>query len=200
MRQPHRLGALEVGVAGQDHVEFATGAFHEDGAQTEQRAPQRRNRVAHPEQEVRCDLVVAAAPAVQFASDISGDLEEPPLDVHVDIFVAGVEHKATGVKFRVDGLESAAQTLEFGRAQNALAREHFCVRQAAANVLAPQLPVKVDRARERFETGGGRFFEATAPGLASFDGAGGEILGFSSHSGRCSLNDRPQSENSGWTR
>ncbi len=65
VREPHRLRALQVRVAGQHRVEVLARALEQHAAQLREPALRRVRRVAQVEREVGRDLVVAAAPGVQ---------------------------------------------------------------------------------------------------------------------------------------
>ena len=86
VRRQHRLGPLQVRVAGQDDVAVALGRVDERPLQLAQPAVEVVDGVAHPELDVGDDLVVAAAAGVQLAADVAEPLDQGPLDVRVDVF------------------------------------------------------------------------------------------------------------------
>ena len=84
--EPHRLRALEVGVAGQHRVEVLARAREQHLLQLVQARARGARGVAQVEREVGRDLVVAAAPGVQPRRGGADAVAQPRLHVHVDVF------------------------------------------------------------------------------------------------------------------
>ncbi len=104
------LGALEVGVAGEDRVDVLPGALEQDGAQRCEAALGREAGVPEKEGEVGRDLVVAGAAGVELARGLGPDEgPQPGLDVHVDVFEGRVEGEASAFDLGFDEVESAQQ-------------------------------------------------------------------------------------------
>ena len=165
MRQPNGLRALEVCVAGKDHLDLLLCAIDEDRSQTEKRATGLGNLVPHPENKVGGHLIVAATAGVELPRYRSDELLEPPLHVHVDVFEGGVQYEGPRLELRFDLPQAVGQLLPLLLRQDLLADQHAHVDPAGAQVLSPELAVEVDGAREAFETVVGALLESAAPGL-----------------------------------
>ena len=113
MGRHHRLGALQVRVAGQDDVRVLIAALDERPLQIEQQAVDVRQRVADVQLEVGRHLVVAAAGGMQFAADVARPRDQRRLDVHMDVFEFGLPRKLAAGDFLSDGVERGADQLGF---------------------------------------------------------------------------------------
>ena len=165
VRQPHRLRALEVRVAGQDGVEVLAGARREHPAQLEQAALGRRAGIAQIQGQVGGDLVVAAAPGVQAARRGPDPLAQSRLDVHVDVLERGIDREAPGLDLAADRLEPLSDRLLLVGAEQAPVVEHPGVGEREPDVVAGEGLVEVDGGGEALDGGVRRGLEAAAPGL-----------------------------------
>ena len=92
MREVHRLGALQVRVAGHRPVEVTVARAARGRSASRCSGLERLQRVrAGEHRHVGRDLVVARARRVQLAADRADDLGQPALDGHVDVLVGVVE-------------------------------------------------------------------------------------------------------------
>jgi hypothetical protein len=85
MGEQHRLGALEVSVPGHWGLRVPLGLVEERRLHGLQRRVEVAEHVAEVEALVESDLVVARAPRVELPAHLARDLDEPALDVHVDV-------------------------------------------------------------------------------------------------------------------
>ena len=105
MRRQHRLGALEVRVAGQNDAGLALGRCYEGPLQVGEKAVEFVDRVANPELHVGDDLIVAAAAGVQLAAHVAELRDEGTLDVRVDVFQCDGELHLPGLDLGADLVE-----------------------------------------------------------------------------------------------
>ena len=87
MAEGHRLGDLQMRVAGHHCVGFRLGPIDQRLLQVAHREVEAVDRAAHPQPEIGRDLVVARARGMQAPRRRADQLGEPRLDVHVDVFV-----------------------------------------------------------------------------------------------------------------
>ncbi len=107
VRGQHRLGALEMRVAGQDHVAVPLGGRDEGALQGEQPRVDPVQSVAGPELDVGDDLIVAAPRRVQLPADVTEPLDQCGFDVHVDVFAFQDEREAARLDFRLNLRQSS---------------------------------------------------------------------------------------------
>jgi hypothetical protein len=172
MREQHRLRALEMRVAGHDRVAGVARDGRERLLEGGERGVLAVALGAQPEPEVERDLVVAAATGVELAADGADELGQPALDRHVDVFVAALEAERVRLELLADALEPAAQATPLGRRQELGAHQRLHVRQAALDVVRPELAIDRERAGELLDDLRGRLVEASGPCLR----AGGAAL------------------------
>ena len=102
MHDHHRLGSLQMRVAGNDHVDVAVAAGDEGPLQVFEQGVDPRGRVPHEELEVGRYLVIAAAGRMQLAAHVAECGRSAPLDVHVDVFELGAERKGSRLDLGAD--------------------------------------------------------------------------------------------------
>ena len=124
-------------------------------------------RIAQEEQQVRGDLVVAAAARVQAARHGAGQLVQPGLHVHVDVLGRRVEGEPVRLDLLQDEPEPGHQGLRVVGRDEPGSPQHAGVGDRPADVVAGQGPIEVDRGREPLDSGIGGLAEASAPGLAA---------------------------------
>ena len=101
----HRLGRLQVGEAGHDRIGMGLGLVDQGRLQVLQVGVQAVDGVAHPEAQVRRDLVVARARGVQPAGRRADQFGEPRLDIHVYVFQRRAEFEAAALDLLKDRVE-----------------------------------------------------------------------------------------------
>ena len=165
VREEHGLGALQVRVAGHQHVLVAPRG-------PRQRLPQRLKvrqdaveRVPQVEPHVQIDLVVAAPGGVELLAHGADLLGQPPLDVHVNVFVGDVEGKRAALDLLLNGAQSGDDLARLARGDDALLSEHSGVGDAAGDVVTVEAPVHVHGGGEGHHGIGGGAGEPAAPEL-----------------------------------
>lgn len=170
MRGEDRLGPLQVRVAGEDHVGIGFAARDERPLQFFEQLIDLVDRIADVELEVGGDLVVAAASGVQLASDIAELLDQPALDVHVDVFEFVAERQFAPLDLAEDLIECRLNPVRLVVGQQADGGEHAGVRFGAADVDVCQPRVKADRFGKGFHQFVGRGGETSSPGFSAHAG------------------------------
>ena len=160
------LRALQVRVAGHGVLGVLLGAPDErglDGADARVDVP---DDVAQIEPLVERDLIVAGAARMELASHRPRQLDEPALDVHVDVFELPSEREAAALDLGADGGQSLDDRGELGLADQRRAPERARPGRAAFEVIRPEAAVEGQRRGERFRGGIRPLGEAPGPGLA----------------------------------
>ena len=145
MAEEQRLSLLQVGVTGHQHVQVSLSLVDYGRLQPGQRLVQRVHLGQHEQAQVGGDLVVARATGVQLAGHRADQFGQAPLDCRVDVFVAGLEGKGTGLKLDPYLLQAGDQLVALLGRDQARARQPAGVGDAALDVGAVQAPVKADR-------------------------------------------------------
>ena len=120
MRRQHRLGSLEMGVAGENHIRISVTAADEGPLQLDQLRVNVVDGVADPQPEIGRDLVVSAAPRMQLSPDISEAIDQRLLDVHVDVFQVGSQLEVAGLDFCANFEQPLLDLLLFGRGDDSV--------------------------------------------------------------------------------
>ena len=161
------LGALEVGVAGDEDSGVLFAERDERALEAGDVAEQRGDFIAQPEPQVEGHLVIAGAGRVQFCAG-----GNPPgqlgLDVHVDVFQRRLPSEFARADFPADLVQPARDGIFFGPREHADFVEHGGVGERALNVMPPQAPVEGDGFGELRDLGGGSAGEASAAGHGGF--------------------------------
>jgi len=89
----HRLGNLQMRVAGHHGVGVALGLADQRRLQRLHLTVEPVDRAAHPEAHVRCDLIVARSRGVQPAGRRADEFGETHLDIHVNVLVLSPERE-----------------------------------------------------------------------------------------------------------
>ena len=87
VRQAHRLGALQMGVAGNERVDVLASLFEQRVDEASQAGELPHQRLAQVQQHIGRDLVIPAAGRVHARAGVPRDLRDPPLDRRVDVLV-----------------------------------------------------------------------------------------------------------------
>jgi hypothetical protein len=107
----------------------------EGAAQRHELAADDAAGVAHVEAQVECDLVVAAARRVELAADWPDQLDQPPLDRHVHVFVLRLRPERAPLELATNLAEAADDARRIARRNDPLLPEHAGVRDAAGDVV-----------------------------------------------------------------
>ena len=165
MCQQHRLGALQMGVAGHREVGVRGRRLGQGIGQTEHAAHKSEESPLRPEPQVGRDLIVAGATGMEFAGDRADHLAQPPLDASVDVLIDDGEREIAVVDFGENLPESALERRGVFSGDDSLFAKHAGVGDRPANVLPDQAHVERDRGVERLEATVGRLSEPPAPCL-----------------------------------
>jgi len=98
VREQDRLGPLQVRIAGHRRVRRLARARDQGRLHGAQPIARAHDRVLEVHPLVERDLVVARAARVQLAADLADQLDEPPLDVRVDVLELGAERERAGLQ------------------------------------------------------------------------------------------------------
>lgn len=158
-----RLGALEMGVAGDDDRVVGRAEVHERALERPDLVEQRDDLVPQPETDIEGHLVVAGTSGVEFRAgrDAPGQLG---LDVHVDVLKLGLPRESARLDLGADGGEPGLDGLQLGRRQDADRAQHGGVRDGATDVVTPKPPIKADGFGEGGDIGGRTTEEAAGTG------------------------------------
>ena len=124
MAETDRLRRLQVGEAGHHGGRMGLGLVDERRLQRGELGIERIERVAHPEAKVGAHLVVARARGVQSSGVLADELEEPGLDVHVDVFQRRIECERAGNDLQFDLIESLQDRVTGIRTHDSLRDQH----------------------------------------------------------------------------
>jgi hypothetical protein len=162
VRERNRLRALPVGIGGEDGVALGLGAVGEARHEGGERIEGQRHLLADVEVQVQRHLVVARARRVQQARGLAERLGEQGLDGHVHVLLVR-QREGAGLGGLEDAHELGLDRLRLLAGDDAAARQHGEVREAAHEVLAQEGLVERQRAGEGEHlgqqpgaTGGGR--------------------------------------------
>jgi len=163
VREKHRLCALEVRVAGDEHVAFALGQGQQGALGFEDLFGDRRAGVFEKEPHIRRHLVVSGAGGVELGRG-GHALRERLLDVHVHVFELRVPSELAFAHLVQDRVEAGMDGVALLGRDEADVREHGRVGLAALDVERCQPMIeRHGLAKTQHELGGtGR--ESTAPG------------------------------------
>ena len=163
MPQKHGLGVLEVGVAGQDHLGVRLGLVDYRGLQGFDQPSRAGDFVLHEQADIRRDLIVSAAGGVQPAGWLAYLGEEQLLDVHVNVFRAGVEFDAAHAIVAKYRLKTPNNVICIGLSDDPTLAEHPCVRDAAGDVVDDKARIEGYRLGKRLHGLVRRLGESSAP-------------------------------------
>ena len=161
--QQHRLGLLQMGVAGQVGVAGLVGPSDQHVLEGNHPLGDRRHRVLAEQAERRGHLVVAAPARVEAGAGVAGQLGDPPLDRGVDVLVGlDVGELARG-QFGLGGVERRLDRSHLRSAEDAGHAQPGHVGPAAADVEAGEALVEGQAERVLPQLGGGPFGESAVP-------------------------------------
>jgi hypothetical protein len=138
----HGLGHLQVGEAGQDHLDVLRRHIDQRHLQLLEQVANQVNLAAQPQAHIGGHLVVAAAAGVQALAGVAHQLGQARLDVQVHVFQIQLPFEAARFDLGRDLRHAALDGGVVGGRDDALRSQHVGVRQAARNVGLPQALVK----------------------------------------------------------
>ncbi len=158
-----RLGALQMGVAGDDHRPVFLGHGKKGPLDRRQLPAEQGARVLEKEPHVRRHLVVPAAGRVELGRRRHPQRERP-LDVHVDVLEAPMPPELAVLDLPQDRVQAGVDCLALRGRDEADTGQHRRMRLAPGNVERSQPPVNGDRFAECEHQRRGARGEAPSPG------------------------------------
>lgn len=165
MRRQDRLGALKMGVSWDDQVAMPLGGRHHRPLERPEPDINPIERVANPELDVRCHLIVATSGRMELPADIAEAVDKGRLDVHVDVLAIEPELKLPFLNFRPNIRQASHNLLAFFKGDQTYMSKHLSVRDGTPDVVLEETTVKRDRLRKLFDAAIGFFSESPAPRL-----------------------------------
>ena len=157
------LRALEMRVAGDDHVRVPRPERHERPLHCAQRGGEGIGFVAQIEPQIERDLVVPAARSVELRPGGPDPPRQLGLDIHVDVFQLRLEGKLPGLDLRPDFLQARHNLRALLRRQQPGLFQSRRVRDGTRDVMPPEPPVKADGLAVLLQKRGGFLLEAAFP-------------------------------------
>ncbi len=165
MAQDDGLRALEVRVARQRRLDRLGGARDERFLDAPQAGTDPRDDLSEVQAFVDRDLVVAGAPGVQLAADLTDQLLKTPLDVHVDVLELRAVREGTRRQLVPDRGEPSHDRVALGGGQEPRPGEGLGPGDAPGDVVRPEPPIEGERPGEPLGGRIGALRESPAPEL-----------------------------------
>lgn len=165
MRCEHRLRSLKVRVTRDHQIVMPLGIGEKCSLHFEQPQIDDIDRRARPELDVGDDLVIAAAPGVQLATDIAEPFDECLLDVRMDVLELHRVLEFAAFDLALDFGQGGDDQVGLIARQQADVGEHARMCLAGGDVFAVEALVEADRFGEAFDAVIGVAGEASAPGF-----------------------------------
>ena len=166
MRNQHRLGALQVRVGGHGGGAGSFGAINKRGNQLGQLIADFVTGGARVQTQIGCDLLIAAAPAVQFVAQIADNRHQTLLDEVVDVFGFVVLEQASVFRNAIaDLLQAAQHGLKFLERQDSGLRQRTRVGGTRLQLAFEQAAVEFPRPLPALKCWIKRLPEAARPHL-----------------------------------
>ena len=141
----HRLGSLQVGVAGKSPVGVLGGEAQQLGERVADQVDGVPRPVGDVEREVGGHLVVARAAGVELAAERPDHLRQPPLDRHVDVLVGLLEGELAGLELRGDPVEPGEHLLQLVLGEDSGPEQGPGVSPRSAHVVGRQAAIERQR-------------------------------------------------------
>jgi len=125
VREHDGLGALQVRVAGQRRVDGLGSPRDEGLLRAAEPLADARDAIFEIETLVQGDLIVARATRVELAADLTDQLLEAALHVHVDVFELRAERERAGGELPPHRLESPHDRVALGRGEEPARQSAF---------------------------------------------------------------------------
>lgn len=142
--EEHRLGPLQVRVAGHDHVLVASSQFEERLLHSSESSYDIDDRFLGVEPQVHGYLVVSRPGRVQSSRRRADELVQAALDVHVQVFQVRVPGESLFLDFLLDGGQALGDLGRVLLGDDALLGQHLGVGHRPGDVLLIQAPVVID--------------------------------------------------------
>ena len=135
VRESNGLRALQVRVAGNERVDVRAGLDDERPPQPIDGVDEALGRGDRVQPQIGRDLIVATAPGVEPAAGVADLVDEPRLDVHVDVLERLVPGQLAGREPSLDAAEPVHDRACVGLGDEPAGREHLGVRDRARDVV-----------------------------------------------------------------
>jgi len=137
VREIHRLGALQVRVARNDHLRIFLTEADERALQRAKLFAERGHFVTQPHAHIERDLIVARAPRVELRAG-GHATRQLRLDVHMNVLKLRLPLEPAAGDFLPDCLQPADDRFALGLREHADFLQHRRVRDRADDVLLPE--------------------------------------------------------------
>ena len=161
--QEHRLGLLQVGVAGQVRLGGTIGPRRQGSLEGRDHLRHLAQLAEGPEPEVGRHLVVPAPSRVQAGAGVAGQLGDPPLHRGVDVLVTDGEGERAVGHLDLDGVQCHEDRLGVDDRHEAHPSQHPDMGPRTGQVLPEHPPVEPEAVVEGLECLGGPSLEPSVP-------------------------------------
>ena len=152
MSERHRLRALQVSIARHDRVLISLRRLNQRALQLTIRRQQLHHGIFAPQLQVRCDLVITAAPGVQLFAQLANLVDQFTFYPAMNIFrIAFEDLLRISPYFFQQNVQRLFQLLLFISGQYAHRHQRFGPGNRANDILLRQAIVKAQRVVELFE-------------------------------------------------
>ena len=165
MSERHGLRDLQVSEPRHHAFGVLVGKIEERALQRPDEPERLIDRRAQEQADVRRDLVVARARGVQALAGLSGELDQPALDIEMNVLVRLVPLERAGLYFFADPGESFLDFRKIVLADDASRPQHARVGERALDVMVREALVERDRGREMLHEFGRGLGKPARPGL-----------------------------------
>ena len=158
-----RLGALEMRVAGNDHLGMTCTQLHQGSLERSQFAQEFFDLVTQPQAHVESDLIVPGTRRVQLGCSRHA-CGQFGLDVHVDVLQFLLPLELPRFDLHSNGLEAGDDVFALFGGEHSDLLQHGCMSHRADQVMRPQSPIEGDRLGELGDLLAGAIREAAGTG------------------------------------
>ncbi len=160
-----RLGPLQMRVAGHHPIGVGLGLDGERVDDARDQTHRLRRDSPAVKAQIECNLVIARTASVKRGAG-RRQLGQAPLDGSVDVLVSGLKLELARIELFLDAVQAALDGRQLRRGKKTGRSQSSRVGNAACDVVAIELEVRLDRARKALEHGMHTPAEARAPELA----------------------------------
>ncbi len=159
------LRDLQMREARHHRIDFPFGQIDQPSAQPGEFLQNAVNRAAQVQTHIGGDLIVARAAGVQLFADFANAVNQPRLDVHVNIFKCDDPRKIAPFNVEQNVVQPAHDLIALRCGEHAHLGQHAGMGDGTGNVLAVQPLIEADRGGKGFHKCISRLVESPAPQL-----------------------------------